>query len=470
MENLINRFRRMGFLLIVGFLAIICVALAIVYLQQEVKQRGLEEQVNKMSLTLLKPMPSIEELQTEYDEVNRSLSPLTREGVLDIYGYIDKIVGIAEENGIDVDSESGKLSIPPQNVVGEKTVGGGNYQVLSFGDIRVQGDYDNVMAFISSLESGETLETLVLKEVATSQIEFMVGEEEEARWAEFREVQSAVNAMMIDNALAEIPNPIDYASVTATNLMGDDPDTTLVVEGFVDITTTAADRGYTGTDTPRDGYVLYEHDKIDPGDTTKYSTVIYISKAETTYYYTIEANGILRQFDGPDVATAAEYLVSEEFRNVQSAVIAMMVDNALTEIPNPIDYDGGIATNFMGDEPETNETVEGFPDVTITAADKGYTGDGNPRDGYVLYQHAKIDPDTTMYTTISYILMLGTEEYLGLLRTEYYYTVEANGLVRQFDGPDLDTAREYPYIEKVKIETVATLNVDIYTKSGGDSS
>ncbi len=342
MENLINRFRRMGLLFIAGFLAIICAALAIVYLQQEVKQRGLEEQVNKISLTLLKPMPNIEELQAEYDEVNRSLSPLTREGVLDIYRYIDKIVGIAEENGIDVDSESSKLSIPPQNVVGEEKVGDGNYQVLSFKNIRVQGDYDNVMAFISSLESGETLETLVLKEVATSQIEFKVGDEEEARWAEFTEVQSAVNAMMIDNALAEIPNPIDYA--------------------------------------------------------------------------------------------------------------------------------GGTATNFMGDEPETTETVEGFPDVTITAADKGYTGDGNPRDGHVLYQHDKINPDDTItYTTVSYIFALGIEEYIDVLKTEYYYTCEANGLVRQFDGPDLDTTMEYPYIEKVKIETVAILSVGIYTKSGGDS-
>ena len=459
----------MGLLFFVGIIVIVGVALGIVYMQQGARQRELGEQINKLSLTLLKQLPGAEELQIEYDEINRSLTPLTREGDLDIVGYIDIIVGIAEESGIDVDPESGKIKIPPQNMVGEETVGEGNYQVLSFTNIMVQGDYDNVMAFISSLESGKTLETMVLKEVATSQIELKVGDEEEARWAEFKEVQSAVIALMVDNALAEIPNPMNYAGGIATNLMGDDPDTTITVEGFVDITTTAADRGYTGTEIPRDGYVLYEHDKIDLDDTTIYSTVSYISKAETMYYYTIEANGILRQFDGPDVATATEYLVSEEFRNVQSAVIAMMVDNALTEIPDPINYAGGTATNFMGDEPETTETVEGFPDITKTAADKGYTGTSNPRDGYVLYQHDKIDSgDTTMYTTVSYILALGTEEYIDVLKTEYYYTVEANGVVRQFDGPDVATAAEYPYSGKVRIETVAILSVGIYTKHGGD--
>jgi len=466
-----NRFRRMGLLILVGVLVIIFAALSIVYLQQGARQRELGEQINKLSLTLLKPLPNAEKLQAEYDKVNRSLSPLTREGALDIYKYIDKIVGIAEESGIDVDPDSGKFNIPAQNLVGEVKVGEGNYQFLSFKNIRVQGDYDSVMAFISNLESGETLKTLALKTADTSQVELTVSGEEKARRAEFNEVRSAVIAMMVDNALAEIPNPINYAGGTATNLMGDDPDTAVTVEGFPDITTTAADKGYTGTGIPRDGYVLYEYDKIDPDDTTTYSTVSYISTLKTTYYYTCEADGIVRQFDSPDVATATEYLTNEEFKDVQSAIIAMMVDNALTEIPVPINYAGGTATNLMGDDPETAETVEGFPNITTTVADKGYTGtDTPPRDGYVLYQHDKIDPDdTTTYTTVSYIFVLGTELYLDVLGTEYYYTCETDGTVRQFDSPDVATATEYPHSEdEVKIETIATLDVDIYTKSGGE--
>ena len=217
--------------------------------------------------------------------------------------------------------------------------------------------------------------------------------------------------------------------------------------------------------------MLYEHDKIDSDDTTTYATVSYLSMLETEYYYTIEANGTVRQFDGPDVATAIEYPTNAEFNNVQSAVIAMMVDNALAEIPDPINYAGGTATNLMGDNPDTATTVEGFPDITMTVADKGYTGTGSARDGYVLYQHTTIDPDdTTIYYVVSYLFMLETDEYIDVLRTEYYYTCEADGIVRQFDGPDVTTAMEYPLSEETKLETIATLDVDIYTKSGGDSS
>jgi hypothetical protein len=44
--------------------------------------------------------------------------------------------------------------------------------------------------------------------------------------------------------------------------------------------------------------------------------------------------------------------------------------------------------------------------------------------------------------------------------TKYYYTCEWDGTVRQFDGPDVATAMEF-----TNIDTVATLNVEIYTKT-----
>jgi len=458
-----NRFRRMTLLLLAGVLVIIFVALGIVYMQQGAKQRELEEQINKLSLTLRKPLPSAEKLQADYDEVSRSLTPLTREGALDIYRYIDIIVSIAEESGIDVGPDSGKFHIPAQNLVRKEKVGESNYQVLSFQNIRVQGDNNSVMAFISNLESGEKLKALVLRRVDTSRVELERTEEED-RKAELNDVQSAVIAMMVDNGLATIPNPIDYAGGTAVNLLGDDPDTTETVEGFPDITTTVADKGYMGTGNPRNGYVLYEHDKVDPDDAITYTTVSYASMSRTKYYYTCEADGIVRQFDGPDVATATEYhLTNAEFSNVQSAVIAMMVDNGLAAIPKPIDYAGGIAVNLLGDNPDTTETVEGFPDIATTATEKGYTGIDTPRNGYVLYKHDKIDPDdTTTYSTVYYISILGTE---------WYYTCEADGIVRQWSGPDVATATEYPHGEggdKVKVEVIATLDVDIFTRPGGD--
>jgi len=127
-------------------------------------------------------------------------------------------------------------------------------------------------------------------------------------------------------------------------------------------------------------------------------------------------------------------------------------------IPNPVSFDGGVATNLMGDDPDTGETVEGFPDITTLADEKGYTGTGSPRDGYVLYGHNKIDPDdTTQFVTVNYI---------ATLTTTYYYTCEADGTVRQFDIADVALATEYLGSEESKIETVATVDVDIYTKPG----
>jgi len=305
MENLITRLRRMGFLFLIGFLLIIYIAFGFIYLQQAPQQSKLKEQITKLSLVVARPLPSAEKLRAEYDEVNRCLAPMTDTKA------IDTLVGIAKENGIDVDLKSGKLDVPSAARRGEK-MGGGNYQVLSFKGISVQADYDNVMAFISDLDSGKTLKTMVLKRVATSEKEIKFEGEEGDRRAEFRNVVSKVIAMMTANGLLEIPNPMNYSGGIATNLMGDNPDTAEAVEGFPDITTTVTDKGYIGTGSPRDGYVLYGHDKISTDDATEFEPVSYITTLTTKYYYTCEADGTVRQFDGANVVTATEYLTSEE--------------------------------------------------------------------------------------------------------------------------------------------------------------
>ena len=173
-KNLLIRFSQSGVLLLIGFFLIIYIAFGFVYWQQGSEQRELEEQSAKISLILIKPLPSWEELQEEYDEVNNALAPMTDSDA------IAMLVGIAEKSGIDVDPDSGKLVVPSARVEEEK-VGGGTYQVFSFKNISVQGDYINVIAFISDLDSGETpeTETIVLKKVTISQIEVKVEGEEE---------------------------------------------------------------------------------------------------------------------------------------------------------------------------------------------------------------------------------------------------------------------------------------------------
>ncbi len=320
MENLITRLRRMGFLFLIGVLLIIYIAFGFIYLQQAPQQKELKEQINKLSLVVDKPLPGAEELQAEYEEVNSALAPVNSSGApMTDRDYIEMLVGIAEESGIDVDPDSGKFHVPPAARREEK-MGGGSYQVVSFRNISVQADYDNVMAFISVLDSGEIvldsdeIVLMVLKRVATSQKEIKFEGEEGDRRAEFRNVVSKVIAMMTDNGLLEIPNPMNYSGGVAINLMGDNPDTAEAVEGFPDITTTVTDKGYIGTGSPRDGYVLYGHDKISTDDATQFEPVSYITTLTTNYYYTCEADGTVRQFDGANAVTATEYLTSEEFK------------------------------------------------------------------------------------------------------------------------------------------------------------
>ncbi len=306
MENLIARLRHMGVLLVIGLLLIIYIAFGFLYWQQGSQQRELDEQITKLSLVVSRQLPSGKELQAEYDNVTELLAPMTDQDA------IEELVGIAEENGIDVDPASGKFRVSSA-AFSQAKVGGGNYQLLSFRNIHVQGDYGNVMAFISDLDSGKTENmTMVLNKVVTSQVEIKYIGEEGARRAEFRNVASAVTAMMVDNALSEIPEPMSFAGGIATNLMGDDPDTEGTVEGFPDITTTVVYKGYTGTGLPRGGYVLYEHDIIPTDNTTQFETVSYITTLTTKYYYTCETDGTVRQFDGANIITAMEYLGSEE--------------------------------------------------------------------------------------------------------------------------------------------------------------
>ncbi len=317
-KSLLSRFWPSGFLVLSGFFVIVYIALGVLYLQQGMQQKELDKQIAKISVIVAKSLPSDEKLRAEYDEVNRSLSPMTDSAAIAV------IVGIADKSGIDIDAGSGKFRVPSAKF-GEVKMGEVTYQLLSFSSISVQGDHENVMAFISDLDSGETLKTMVLKRVATAPVEVMFTGEEGARRAEFRNVASAVRAMMDDNDLSEIPNPVNFAGGIATNFMGDDLATEDTVEGFPDITTTAAEKGYTGTGSPRDGYMLRLHDRVSSDNTTQFTTVSYIPILTTEYYYTCEADGTVRQFEGADVSITTEYLGSEESKPETRATLDVVI-------------------------------------------------------------------------------------------------------------------------------------------------
>ena len=314
MINLLARLRRAGLVLIVGILLIVYVAIGIVFIQQGPRQRDLAIQINKLNELLSRPLPSAEKLQARYDKVKLALHPSEVPAVLDI------IVGFARESGIDVTPDTNRLNIPPPNLIDEQKVGKGIYQVLRFSGIRVQGENDSVMSFIAKFDSGEKRGNFVLVSVSLSETAIPYTGEEETRRKEYREVSSAVTDMMTGNNLSSIPNPKDFAGGKAVNDMTVFPDSTSEWTGSPGGKTTDPDgTSYAASD--KAGYILYGHDI--KGDGAQTGPVNYATMTETTYFYTCEADGTVRQFDGPDVSAATEYLDFAEARTETIAVLGV---------------------------------------------------------------------------------------------------------------------------------------------------
>ena len=115
---------------------------------------------------------------------------------------------------------------------------------------------------------------------------------------------------------------------------------------------------------------------------------------------------------GRFIGAGEEEAAATEFANVQTAVIALMVDNQLSELPTPV----AVATSDM----------ELFPDTSVVVTAKIADPDGNlyavgDKDGYILYQH-DIVGDTLQTDLVNY---LATDTTKGT------YTVNASGTVEQ---------------------------------------
>jgi len=127
---------------------------------------------------------------------------------------------------------------------------------------------------------------------------------------------------------------------------------------------------------------------------------------------------------GRFIGAGEEEAAATEFANVQTAVIAMMTDNELSELPVPVTT-------------PTNE-MDKFPDATSSATEpievpvnpgKVYDPDGDPYNydaggdlvGYLLYQHDINGGDGPVDLV----------NYLATRETKGTYTVDASGTVIQ---------------------------------------
>ena len=107
-----------------------------------------------------------------------------------------------------------------------------------------------------------------------------------------------------------------------------------------------------------------------------------------------------------------------EKRNLESAVINLMVENELSNIPNPV-LPTGNATNDMTAFPDATSVAAGADKLNDPTDTPYQAGD---QDGYVLYQHDKTaDNGTTVL-----------HNYVNFSSTTYFYCVDADGTVHQY--------------------------------------
>ena len=111
--------------------------------------------------------------------------------------------------------------------------------------------------------------------------------ETEASETELSNVQSAVTAMMVDNLISELANPVLEAN--ATNNMAAFPDTSVI--GVAKLTDPNSDNYQAFLD--KDGYILYQHDLWADGATD--NLINYVATANATGTYYVDSSGTVYQ-------------------------------------------------------------------------------------------------------------------------------------------------------------------------------
>ena len=118
--------------------------------------------------------------------------------------------------------------------------------------------------------------------------------EEEAKQTEFSNIQAAVQAMMTDNEISVLPDPVDDADaavgIQGTKDMAAFPDTSALGAGLKDTDVLGAT--YTSPD--KTGFFLFQHDRIADSNASVNLTN-YVATRYTAYYYVIDGMGTVTQ-------------------------------------------------------------------------------------------------------------------------------------------------------------------------------
>ena len=129
----------------------------------------------------------------------------------------------------------------------------------------------------------------VLAAVVIPAVQGFIGAgEKEAKDTELASIQAAVSAMMVQNELSTLTNPV----TSSVNTMGAFPDTSTITSG--DKAKDVLGTSYVDA-ADKDGYILYQHDRI-AGD-AQASLTNYVASTTTAYWYTVDSSGTVKQFD-----------------------------------------------------------------------------------------------------------------------------------------------------------------------------
>ena len=123
---------------------------------------------------------------------------------------------------------------------------------------------------------------------------------------------------------------------------------------------------------------------------------------------------------GRFIGRGEEEAADTELTNIQTAVVAMMVDNQLSTLP---------AGTFPADTAAATGNMSAFPSNAVCATDKINDPDGDPytvttdKDGYLLYQHDIIG-DGAQTGLVNYVATGETKGtyYVDEMGTVYRYT------------------------------------------------
>jgi prepilin-type N-terminal cleavage/methylation domain-containing protein len=117
--------------------------------------------------------------------------------------------------------------------------------------------------------------------------------EDEAADTEFTNIQSAVVAMMTDNELEQLPNPVDGTAYAATGNMSLFPDRSICETDKMSGPTQAGGRANYTLSGDKDYYILYQHDIYADGAANE--TVNYVATEMCKGTYTVDASGTVKQ-------------------------------------------------------------------------------------------------------------------------------------------------------------------------------